>query len=112
MALKRIILEMGTGNDLHGKNYTKAATRAVFDALHHSSIVLFKSLDLDRDAMQIEVTIGVQKPEEVDKQAVADVLPYGTVTVKPVLGGLDVADPVQANHIVIATAAIAVRYDV
>jgi uncharacterized protein (TIGR02058 family) len=112
MALKRIILEMGTGNDLHGKDYTKAAKRAVMDALHHSSIVLFKSLDLDRDAMQIEVTIGVQKPDEIDKAAVADVLPYGTVTVKPVLGGLDVADPVQSNHIVIATAAIAVRYDV
>ena len=29
MALKRIILEMGTGNDLHGSDYTKAALRAV-----------------------------------------------------------------------------------
>ena len=28
MALKRIILEMGTGNDLHGGDYTKAALRA------------------------------------------------------------------------------------
>ena len=27
--LKRIILEMGTGNDLHGGDYTKAAKRAV-----------------------------------------------------------------------------------
>ena len=25
MALKRVILEMGAGNDLHGGNYTKAA---------------------------------------------------------------------------------------
>ena len=29
MALKRIILEMGAGNDLHGGDYTKAALRAV-----------------------------------------------------------------------------------
>ncbi len=28
---------MGTGNDLHGGNYTKAAIRAVQDAIHHSS---------------------------------------------------------------------------
>ena len=27
--MKRIILEMGTGNDLHGGDYTKAAKRAV-----------------------------------------------------------------------------------
>ena len=29
---KRVILEMGTGNDLHGGAYTKAALRAVQDA--------------------------------------------------------------------------------
>ena len=44
--MKRLILEMGTGNDLYGENYTKAANRAVQDALHHSSLVLFRSLDL------------------------------------------------------------------
>ena len=29
---KRVILEMGSGNDLHGGDYTKAAVRAVEDA--------------------------------------------------------------------------------
>ena len=29
MSLKRIILEMGHGNDMHGGDYTKAALRAV-----------------------------------------------------------------------------------
>ena len=33
MALNRAILEMGAGNDLHGGDYTKAAIRAVEDAL-------------------------------------------------------------------------------
>ena len=28
MAAKRVILELGTGNDLHGGDYTKAALRA------------------------------------------------------------------------------------
>lgn len=112
MALKRVILEMGSGNDLHGMDYTKAAVRAVQDALHHSSIVMFKSLDLDRDAMQIEVTIGVQQPEKINKTEVAATLPFGSITVNPVLGGLDVPDIVQNNYIVIATAAIAVRYEI
>ena len=63
MPLKRVILEMGTGNDLHGGDYTKAALRAVQDALHHSSLSMIRSLGLDSKAMQVEVTIGVQKPE-------------------------------------------------
>ncbi len=40
MAEKRLILEMGTGNDLYGEDYTKAAIRAVQDCLHHSSLSL------------------------------------------------------------------------
>ena len=34
--MKRIILEMGTGNDLYGEDYTKAAYRAVEDAIRHA----------------------------------------------------------------------------
>ena len=82
MAEKRLILEMGTGNDLYGEDYTKAAIRAVQDCLHHSSLSLYKSLDLDPTKMVVNVTIGVQKPGQVDKDAVARQLPYGTVTVK------------------------------
>ncbi len=44
---KRVILEMGTGNDLHGGDYTKAALRAVQDAIHHSSLSLIRSFGLD-----------------------------------------------------------------
>ena len=50
--MKRLILEMGTGNDLYGEDYTKAACRAVQDALHHSSLVLFRSLKLSHEDMQ------------------------------------------------------------
>lgn len=111
MALKRIILEMGTGNDLHGGDYTKAALRAVQDALHHSSLAFIRSLGLDIRAMQVEVTIGVQQPAEVDVEVVRKSLPYGVVTVKAVKGGLDV--PAEDSHdmAVIASAAIAVRFD-
>ena len=111
MALKRIILEMGTGNDLHGSDYTKAALRAVQDALHHSSLSVMRSLGRDPNDMQVEVTIGVQQPARVDAAAVKASLPRGTVTVKVVKGGLDV--PAEGGHdaIVIASAAIAARLD-
>jgi len=109
MALKRVILEMGTGNDLHGGDYTKAALRAVQDALHHSSLSMLRSLGVDSKTMQVEVTIGVQRPEMVDVEKVRVSLPHGIVTVKAVKGGLDVPDDERGDIAVIASAAVAVR---
>jgi uncharacterized protein (TIGR02058 family) len=108
---KRVILEMGTGNDLHGGDYTKAAVRAVQDAIHHSSLSLVRSLGLDSRTMLVEVTIGVQRPERVDAAAVAAALPHGKVSVRVVKGGLDVADDTSGDTAVIASAAVAVRLD-
>ena len=67
MAERRIILEMGSGNDLYGGDYTKAACRAVQDALHHSSIVLFKSLGYDHRDMRVQVTIGRNAVDHVEQ---------------------------------------------
>ena len=106
MTEKRIILEMGTGNDLYGLDYTKAACRAVHDALHHSSIVLFKSLGYDHRNMRVQVTIGVQEPDKVDIDRVCEELPRGRAEVTAVFGGLNVHDAEQDTTHVIATAAI------
>jgi len=111
MAAKRIILEMGSGNDLHGGDYTKAAIRAVQDALHHSSLSFIRSLGVDSKQMQVEVTIGAQKPEMVDAAAVKATLPHGQVTVKVVKGGLDIPDDTGHDTAVVASAAVAVRME-
>jgi len=111
MPAKRVILEMGTGNDLHGGDYTKAAVRAVADALHHSSLPLIHTFGLDSRKMEVEVTIGVQQPDKVDAAAVKAALPHGEVTVKVVKGGLDVPDNETNDIAVIASAAVAVRLD-
>ena len=108
---KRVILEMGTGNDLHGGDYTKAAVRAVQDAIHHSSLSLIRSLGLDSKMMQVEVTIGVQQPDKVDRDRVKAALPHGQVTVNVVKGGLDVPDDSSNDIAVIASAAVAVRME-
>jgi len=111
MALHRAILEMGAGNDLHGGDYTKAAIRAVEDALHHSSLTFIRALGIDKDTLQVDVTIGVQKPDEVDTDKVKATLPVGQVSVRAVKGGLDVEDEVVGDVAVIASAAIEVRIE-
>ena len=111
MAYKRIILEMGSGNDLHGSDYTTAALRGVQDALHHSSLAFVRELGLDSRNMQVEVTVGVQQPEKVDCEAVKKSLPRGTVTVKAVKGGLNLPQEGSHDEVVIANVAIAVRFD-
>mgnify|MGYP005647708679 FL=1 len=104
--MKRLILEMGMGNDLYGGDYTKAACRAVQDALHHSSLSLFRSLGYNHQDMQVRVTIGVQEPALVDAARVAKELPRGTPDVRVVKGGLNAHDGETDNLTVIATAAV------
>jgi uncharacterized protein (TIGR02058 family) len=111
MPLKRVITEFGAGNDLHGGDYTKAAVRAVQDAIHHSSLSLIRALGIDAKTMQVEVTIGVQQPERVSAEAVKGALPHGEVTVTIVKGGLDVPDEGSRDVAIIASAAVTVRLD-
>lgn len=112
MTTKRVILELGTGNDLHGGDYTKAALRAVQDCIHHSSLLMLGTLGLDKNTqMFVDVTIGVQAPEKVDTAAVKASLPYGVVTVKATKGGLDVIEAERGDNAVIAAAAIAVSLE-
>lgn len=111
MAKRRAILELGAGAALHGGDYTKAACRAVQDAIYHSSLTSVRSLGLDSRKMTVAVTIGVQVPAAVDPDAVKAVLPHGEVTVEVRHGGLDVPDPDNNDICVIASAAIDVRYD-
>ena len=108
--LERLILEVGMGNDLYGEDYTKAALRAVQDALHHSSLTLFRSLDLDSAKMEVRVTIGVAKPELVDCDAVAASLPRGQASVQAVPGGMNVVDAENGTTSVIASAAVEAFY--
>ncbi len=56
MTQKRILLEVGSGNDWRGRDYTKAALRAVQDAIHHCSLSMLKTLDIDPSEMLIEIT--------------------------------------------------------
>ena len=108
--LKRYVTEMGMGIDVHGGDYTKAAKRAVSDAIRHSSLNFFSALDKSPDDMRITVKIGAGNPAAVDVDAVAAELPYGTVIVEPSQGGLDVASD-KGDLMVIVNAAVQVYFE-
>ena len=112
MTLKRMVLEIGMGTDIRGADYTKAAVRALRDALWHNALSVADALGQDVDAMQVEVTIGVPHPEQVDKAAVLAVLPHGTGTVNVVEGGLEIPNDAGTNSTVLAHAAAVVRLNV
>lgn len=111
MARVRCITEMGMGVDLHGRDATKAAKRAVSDALRHSSLGFTKIVGKTAHDMIVDVTIGVPDPATVDTAAVAKELPYGKVTVTAVKGGLEVPAETGTDAITIANAAIVVSLD-
>ena len=90
MARVRCFTEMGMGVDVHGRDATKAARRAVSDAIRHSSVGFFRMVGKTANDMFVDVTVGVPDPGAVDTSAVAKELPYGTVTVTAVKGGLEV----------------------
>ena len=104
--MKRLILEMGMGLDVHGGDYNKAATRAIHDALRHSSLNLFKSLALDITKMEVRVTIGVQNPDAIDCARLEQELPRGNAQVTAVLGGQNVDQGDDEPPHIVATAAV------
>lgn len=111
MSLKRMVVEFGMGTDLQGQDYTKAAVRALKDALWHNSLTVAGAFGVPREAMQIEVTIGVANPSQVDRDAVASVLPYGQARVTVEEGGLDIPSEDGSKVTVVANAAAVVYLD-
>lgn len=110
MAWKRMVLEIGMGTSIRSRDYTKAAVRALQDALWHNSLPVASALGQSADAMRVEATIGVPHPELVDQEAVLAVLPHGSGTVKIVAGGLEIANDAGGASVV-ANAAAVVRLD-
>jgi uncharacterized protein (TIGR02058 family) len=112
MTMKRMVVEIGMGTDIRGADYTKAAVRALRDALWHNSLNVADALGMPTDSMVVEVLIGVPKPELVNRDEVLAVLPHGTGTLKVVEGGLETFNDAGTGSTVIANAAAIVRLEV
>ena len=111
MAMKRVMVEIGMGTDIRGPDYTKAAVRALRDALWHNGLSDANALGKPTDSMVVDVHIGVPKPELVNKEEILAVLPHGTGTVTVVQGGLEIPNDAGTGSTLIANCAAVVKLD-
>ena len=110
MPKTRLLTEFGQGASLRRQDYTQAAKRALQAALWHNSINLAELFGKEKEAMLIDVEVGVQQPDKLDTDALKDIFPYGQIKINATQGGLDVPRP-DGNPTVIATIAINVSLD-
>ena len=119
---RRYIVEVGTGSDLHGEDETKAAQRAVKDAISHCSMVglgqLFRigSFAELEEALMVDVTVATPNPEKIDEDAVLSVLPEGKRRLTAIRGGMmfptpSTAEEARTHGIVMVNAVIVVLVD-
>lgn len=92
MALKRYIVEFGTGADLHGGDVTKAAQKAIKDAVSHSCLAGLIDIHgiKDPNEMHIELKVASPYPERINREEVIKSVPFGSVNLEVVKGGLSV----------------------
>ncbi|WP_291327039.1 Lin0512 family protein [Desulfovibrio sp. UCD-KL4C] len=119
MARQRFAIELGYAADLHGEDMTKAAVRAVRDAV--SRICLCGIVEIcGRDQFQgvyVHADVAVPHPDEVDREAVLASIPIGETSLNVTNGGMSVPGievPCFApgvSNIVVACAALTVSVE-
>jgi len=111
MAKKRVVTQFGMGTSIRSLNYTEACARAIRDALWHNSLNVADAFGFDREAMLIDVEVGVQRPDLVDASVLMGIFPYGQPHITVVKGGLDIVRHDKPGKSVVANAAIMVSFD-
>ena len=85
MEKRRFLIEIGTGVDMHGGSMTKAAQKAVKDAMCHCCMAGIREIhDAGPERIALRVQISCPRPEELDLEQVSF---YDDVELVPVVGG-------------------------
>ncbi|MDP3884319.1 Lin0512 family protein [Hydrogenophaga sp.] len=79
--------------------------------VHTISLNVADAFGFPKEAMIINAEIGVQRPDEVDRQALLNIFPYGQPSVTVVKGGLDIPHRDKEGWSVVANAAVMVSFD-
>lgn len=105
-----VVIELGMGVDLQGQDATKAAVRAVRDAIgriYLPGVRAFMTGGAKKMAILVRLAVpeGVGKP---DPAAVKEVLPHGEVTIEVMPGGMLTPSGLGDARICIVNAAVEV----
>ncbi|MCM3570258.1 Lin0512 family protein [Neobacillus mesonae] len=88
---KLMFIETGMGIDVHGQDITKAAVRAIKNAIHYNSMPGIRSVLPENSLDNMVVNVKLAVPCEKDKlniDTVKEALPFGKVTVEVMDGGM------------------------
>ncbi|MFW5489023.1 MAG: Lin0512 family protein [Desulfovibrio sp.] len=90
MERRRYAIELGYGADLHGEDMTKAALRAVKDAMSRTCLCgLVEVHGRDRfSGVHVHVEVAVPEPLQVDCDELVRAVPIGTVSAQACQGGM------------------------
>lgn len=84
-----MFIELGMGADLQGQDPTKAAVKAIKDAIGHNYLPAMRALTNEGHTMKVHVRLGAPVAAgPVDLAIVKAALPHGEVTLEVVDGGL------------------------
>lgn len=88
---KLLFIQTGFGVDVHRQDVTKAAVRAVRHAIYHNSMpgiqALLPNQDLNNMVVHVKLAVPIDK-ENVDFDAIKELIPYGTVQISVMDGGM------------------------
>lgn len=119
MSLKRFIIEIGTGIDMHGGDVTNAAQKAIKDAVSHSCLCgLFDIAGIsDPNQMHVHVKVACPYPGRLNQDEILKAVPFGSTKLEVEEGGLTVKGldlPMlgEGDTIVVAVAALTVYVDI
>ncbi len=100
-------IELGTGVDLRGGNPTKAAVRAVRDAIGRNLIPSVPQLTGgDFDKLQVLVKLAVPVDGPIDEAAIREVLPVGTVSFEITQGGMATDNGIGDQALIVNAAVV------
>lgn len=85
------MIEMGMGVDMHGQDITKAAARAIQDAIYHNSLPGLRAAIKKYGASEMSVNVRLGVPcnqDKLDFSLLEAIFPYGNVTFEVCQGGM------------------------
>ncbi|MBY7145114.1 Lin0512 family protein [Virgibacillus sp. NKC19-3] len=86
-----LFVQTGSGIDVHGQNITKAATRAVENAIWYNSMPGIEKFLPEQKLENMKVIVKLALPldrEKLDTAKIKEAIPYGTVDVELTEGGM------------------------